>query len=178
MIPHPLIQTSISGHLFPGIYCENCGPRLCVAQILLFTRSVELAGPHYTNCWVGYKSNARLRSLSLQLRCSFCSIWSATFGCGLYCIPLLGELRILKIGAIVFGLRRVINQIVKSLQGLQGLYCYILYGVSIMALLLLLVYQGTLTQACVRDPVSVVKNPESLTSELWNSLAYDKSKCF
>lgn len=47
---------------------------------------------------------------------------------------------------------------------------------SLVALVLLLVYQGTLTQACVRDPVNVVKNPESLTGELWNSLAYDKSE--
>lgn len=107
---------------------------------------------------------------------SFNSFGSITVGCGTACIPLFGELRIFKLGSYIFGLRRCINQIVKSLKGFESLYFYILYSVTIIALLLMLVFRGRLTQVCVRDPKTVVKNPESLTNELWQSLAYDKSK--
>lgn len=102
---------------------------------------------------------------------------SITLGCGVACIPLFGELRILKIGSYAFGLRRCIHQIVQSLKGFETLYFYLLYGVGIISVLLMIIYQGVLTQVCVRDPQSVVKNPEALTSELWASLAFDPSKC-
>lgn len=92
------------------------------------------------------------------------------------CIPLLGEIRILKIGSNAFGLRKCINQIVASLIGLHSICLIVVYAVCLIGIIGLHFYKGALTQACVRDPVGVVKNPESLTHELWHSLAFDKSK--
>lgn len=170
-------QAILSRHLFSGICCKNYRTRFCRPSVCLPARSVELLGFFDIDWRVSEEpiSHRLQRDYNFTFTFPF-RLVSITLGCGIACVPLFGELRILKIGSYAFGLRHCINQIVKSLKGFETLYFYLLYGVGIISVLLFIIYQGTLTQVCVRNPHSVIKNPEALTNELWQSLSTDPSK--
>lgn len=78
----------------------------------------------------------------------------------IYYSPVLCELRVLKICSLSLSLRRTVKIYWQSLVKMRDLLLYILFTMFVVAVLCVQMYQGLLTQRCVKEP----KN-----GEVWSS---------